>query len=1211
MTQCPPQAARLLDGLLPEQRRVVTTLDRPIFVAAGAGSGKTFTLTRRIVWALSPGSGPDGEPFLTSVDQALVITFTDKAAGEIKERVRAALRAAGMAEEALKVDSAWISTIHHMCARILRTHALDLGIDPKFSMVGEQQASLLWNQALENALAELEGDPGLSALFSEFGAGVGRTGASEVAGLVATLCTKAATAEFGLDSLSFVAASVDVSAVMRALTDAYEALCACDTKYADELQSCQAALDELRGFCELAPGARTAEVASALLEGLYRPNGKNWRAKATKTFWSEAVAALNAAKGEIALMRAQALEEPLVRLTRCTLALYAEAKRARRVLDNDDLLQLTAQALREHPDIAARYASRFRLVMVDEFQDTNTQQVRMVEGLSGEGARRLATVGDAQQAIYGFRGADVSVFERRGAEVEDSATVRLDRNFRSDDAILRFVARVCGDTTIVPDFMDLKAQPGRMSAFPADSHPRVAVELTRRHRLGRASVPGELHVRVAAAQLADRLARIRDAGVAPHDMAVLMRSLNDADIYIEALRERGIEGVVAGGSTFARSPEVRCVLALVRTLANPKDTQSGLFPVLESGMFSLDANDLLILATKPQELLDAPAKRRIYPGAREDVPDFGGAPVSERLTAARRVLSRAWRRVGVLSVADVCLMALRESGWLARLEAGGVAGRATAANLLAAVRHVRELAEPECLDAQRAADEFSRWLDVAKEGPATLSGEGLDAVSLMTAHASKGLEFKVVAVVGCCGSTARRARRLLSLRDEDRVLLSLAPQGFTCPDLKEDTPVTPQECTSPLEWRRLMEDERVEADLREDGRLLYVALTRAQECVVLALDASVSKDGSMSPAMTARVADSLFAEPPCAGEGPFAYGGAEPGLVRCVDLSPLEDGSVAVESGDTLAPCTATLACAAVGGAPQAPGASKPHEPPALFSLPDAEFDASTPAELSLWRPREGVYSYSSAHRAFAALAESLEGEVASAPPFVFDEALSLPVSEPAREDEALDYTSDPLDSAEPARQTWPAPGELEEGAQDAADDADRATSLGSAFHELARYLVETGHAPSPERVEVVAGTYHVVRRDRARLREALARWEDSDVRREALDHALVRSEVPFFCEAPSSLGRHLEGAIDLLATESQPSAALASGARPCALLIDYKTGDRNLTRAQIRVRHELQARFYAYVLRRMGYGDIDCAFVCVEVADDGGQPLVVRYRFR
>ncbi|WP_270575496.1 UvrD-helicase domain-containing protein, partial [Candidatus Collinsella stercoripullorum] len=139
-----------LTALMPQQREIVTTLDRPLFVSAGAGSGKTFTLTRRILWALSPESGP----FIDHLDQVLAITFTKDAAAEIRERVRAALIGAGMAEEALTVDDAWISTIHGMCSRILRAHALELGIDPEFTVV--EDADELVARAVDRAVARAE-----------------------------------------------------------------------------------------------------------------------------------------------------------------------------------------------------------------------------------------------------------------------------------------------------------------------------------------------------------------------------------------------------------------------------------------------------------------------------------------------------------------------------------------------------------------------------------------------------------------------------------------------------------------------------------------------------------------------------------------------------------------------------------------------------------------------------------------------------------------------------------------------------------------------------------------------------------------------------------------------------------------------------------------------------------------------------------------------
>ena len=153
-------------ALTPGQKKCVDTLVGPVAVSAGAGSGKTFTLTRRIVHSLECG-------FVSGIDEVLAITFTSKAAGEIKSRVKGALKACGRADQALLVDSAWISTIHGACARMLRAHALDLGIAPDFTVADEAAASDMLDAALEEVLGS-ENDiisPGdYDALFMEYAA---------------------------------------------------------------------------------------------------------------------------------------------------------------------------------------------------------------------------------------------------------------------------------------------------------------------------------------------------------------------------------------------------------------------------------------------------------------------------------------------------------------------------------------------------------------------------------------------------------------------------------------------------------------------------------------------------------------------------------------------------------------------------------------------------------------------------------------------------------------------------------------------------------------------------------------------------------------------------------------------------------------------------------------------------------------------------------
>ena len=197
---------------------------------------------------------------------------------------------------------------------------------------------------------------------------------------------------------------------------------------------------------------------------------------------------------------------------------------------------------------------------------------------SGDGARHLTTVGDAQQSIYRFlRGGCADVFRARGEEVPQDDHVRLDVNYRSHADVLSFVDAVCGGPTgVVDGFMHLEPNPKRDDGYRARSLPRVDVEVTLAQR-GHGN-PSLCHVRSSREH--DRLAEYAAAGQSPSDMALLLGATSKADLYIDALRSHGLECVVTGGSTFTRTPEVKVMAALLHTLANPHDTQSGLFPLL-------------------------------------------------------------------------------------------------------------------------------------------------------------------------------------------------------------------------------------------------------------------------------------------------------------------------------------------------------------------------------------------------------------------------------------------------------------------------------------------------------------------------------------------------------------------------------------------------------------------------------------------------------
>ncbi len=868
-----------LSSLNASQRTIAQTLDAPLFVQAGAGSGKTFTLTRRVVWALCDGSGADGGPFLDDLSQVLVITFTNAAAREIKERVRATLRDAGMREAALTVDSAWISTIHGMCQRILKRNALELGLDPNFGVCGTHLQNQMLDAAVEYAVGAARRGAQRDSLMARMFEELEYTGVST---RVLSLVNLAHAASDGFDSL-VVAQSQGaggIASAMTNLTNAFEALGATKGLSAAARKAVLASLEALGTFEELPPSAKTAQRAADVLAACKMPRSS----KAIKDLHAYAKAEFAHAKAMVALDATAQFASALVDLARRTDEYYQLLKRSQALLDNDDLITLALNAVRSDSVVQARYAGRFRLVMVDEFQDTDAKQLELISLLAGgrpteadddTALANLATVGDAQQSIYRFRGADVSVFNEHGKHVPASGHVRLDVNYRSHADVLSFVDAVCGGNQgVLNDFMHLDACPTRKDGYRARSLPRVSIEVTTSPERG---VTAQDRTRQLAAQVADRLAGYRDAGEDAGGMALLLGSTTHADWYIDALRARGLECVVTGGSTFTKAPEVGTMLALLRTLANPRDTQSGLFPLLSSQMFELDANDFLQLGSRRQQKLDAPTKRTIDRGLVE-FEFFEDAVPSARLTHAHEVLSKALAAMATKPVADVCLDVVRDSGWLSRLEEEGPAGIAREANVLAAVRYIRDLTSELGLGPVRAAAEFAHWLEVTKVPPASLAGAEQDTVRVMTIHASKGLEYPVVAVAECWGNTRQDGGIWSNKGTDGRVEVVIAPRGGVALDGVQDA------CGSGdiVERASALKEITQDADAQEKARLLYVALTRAREALVLAMNVPTSKQGISSQLAEGVVHSLMGGSLPPEGESTLGYGGTAPAAVRHV-----------------------------------------------------------------------------------------------------------------------------------------------------------------------------------------------------------------------------------------------------------------------------------------------------------------------------------------
>lgn len=1132
----------------PGQEKTIKTLDKPLFVAAGAGSGKTFTLTQRIVWALKEGSGADGKSYLNSLDQALIITFTNAAATEIKERVREALEKEGLHSAALQVDDAWISTIHGMCSRILKIHALDLGLDPEFEIIDDMTRNQLVNISIEEVLRELSQDESYAEFLSTY---AGNRDALK--SRIETLISYAQSSPVGMDAISFVGDSSDLEvlkAELESLCGALEALrAAIAATKPDEAEQLQNVQSELSSKLQQHLVLSLTDFDQAFWEALGKAVKAIRSSKEIKNVKDEAVYRLKVCSALFVLIQDMSEGQSLKDVTEQVYKLFKQKKLAVGGLDNDDLLHLTAKVFEEHPEIAAVYTDKFKLVMVDEFQDTDQQQVQMIKSLSGKDAQYLTTVGDAQQSIYRFRGADVDVFFRRQAEVSEDLQPRLVDNFRSHNEILRFVAKVCSADGMIPNFMDLSA--GREEpATPFIAHsPRVYFEVTKFEKSGN-SKPGDDVTRsqLVAYQLADRINTLmQDEKIQAKDVAILMKSVKKAQPYIEALRTFGIESVVSGASTFGEQPEVQLIGSLLQALANMYDSYEGLFPVLSSEIFSLDASDLLLLGTNFGENGQRITNRDIAESVVNDAfnPPF---EVSPKLKNALEVLSNARSSLSNKRVSDVIKKVVLDAGWISRLQKMGNEGQSKIANIFAALEQIDSLQKELSIGVASVAKAFSQWCDTAKESPKVLHFSTQNAVTFMTIHASKGLEFPVVAVVGAVSGPKAGAgsEPFLHVRKDDSYQIAFSSSSKKLHELYDgchEVPTSLDECKSLLEWRMFLETQENEFEEQEQNRRLYVALTRAREAVILTSTIDLTKEG-ISPRYTRKITNALFEEPPLyAGEHQFEYGGSLAGCMRVVQGSGKKDEPIQVEGLELVEPFDSN------------PGEEENSQAVETFDLYE-KVQLSVAAETA-YDQRKGFFSYSSAHQQ---MAENFKVENNLQP--VTETSVMLP-------------------------------GTL-------ADDGVDPTNLGSAFHELAQIMVETQSKVDEQTIDKLCLKNSVPQRAISRVKQALELWSNSAIRQEALAHDVIIAESPFTLQVDSEYGNYVEGAIDLLAYNK--------GSKD-ALVVDYKTGDKGLSATQIYEHHQMQANFYAYVLMQRGFTKVECAFVCVEV-EEAGQPHVARYTF-
>jgi ATP-dependent exoDNAse (exonuclease V) beta subunit len=778
-----------------------------VFVSAGAGTGKTTVLVERFVKAVCE-VGLD-------VDSLLVITYTERAAGELRDRIRSRLAETGRTDLARELDAAWISTIHGFCHRLLKAHPFAAGLDPRFRVLDESQARVLQREAFEEALTRFcaDGEPERLGLLATYGA---RALRRMIAGVHETLRAAGRPLVLELGAGPGLAERVDgLREAARALADDADA-----------------------GKTATATAARALEVLDerSLPERLLDLGDLRARGERAATYEEARRALEQAALDELAGRDRNLLQELLESFGNA----YRAAKDRESALDFEDLQLAARDLLRDDAGVRERESWRFRSIMVDEFQDTNRLQCEIVDLLAeGPEDKELFFVGDEFQSIYRFRHADVEVFRERREQT--GGVLALTQNYRSRPEVLAAVNHLFS-SEFGDGFQPLEAA-GR---FP-DPVFGTPVELLVTDKASYADAP--VHWRRAEARhIAARVKQLVDGGEATAgEIVLLFAAGTDAEWYEEELRQAGLRTHRATGRGYFGQQQVVDLLAYLRLLHNRYDDEA-LVTVLASPLVGL-SNDALVLLRRA-----APKRPLFLPFERGLPADLGDRDRHlcraflqryERLVLAARELSLEQLCERVVADHDYDLAVLAQ--W---------DGRRRYANLRKLARLARSYEELRGRDVEGFV-RFVREQEAvgARELEAVAEEEGGDAVRLLTIHAAKGLEFKVVIV-----ADAGRDRTTSS--PDEILCLPDGRFGFRVAD-----PATGSRRPA-FEYERVREAER-EAERAERLRLYYVAMTRAIDRLIVsgAIDPSRAADagtpiGWVLSRLDARELDA-------AGEGPL------------------------------------------------------------------------------------------------------------------------------------------------------------------------------------------------------------------------------------------------------------------------------------------------------------------------------------------------------
>lgn len=858
-----------------EQEQAIFTDDKNLIVVAGAGSGKTRVLVERYLDLLDKNRD-------WRLNQIVAITFTREAAFEMRHRVRQELEnkvqhpkndseRRHWSDLLSQMDSARIDTIHGMCATILRANAASARVDPGFDVLEPIEADLLLSDIIDALLQALADDDkhNLAVLFTEYDMRDIRSALANQNLLAADLDDIPDDASLLFEEWGDQWAqsySDEVQRLAQFLENSLNWLP--ETGYLPEKDKLSVGFKAIDQWWNIFIGddeSTSLDACKSIISAIDLRGGsaKNWGDKETvatakmvlrtvRDRLNELLADMGEPPAELDQYAAEMLLR-WYRLLRQVQTKYGESKAQLGFLDFNDLEVRTAELLRDNAPVRERYqGNEFKRLLVDEFQDTNQAQwdiVRHLTNLNDDIA--LFLVGDPKQSIYAFRGADVSVFDGVRDSVgtaHNGQELDLTVSFRSHPGLIsafntlfsRILTR--DDDSPVAKYeieFDQSMQAFRQELPDAQAENYAPIELLIQRNVSSNKQPDFVSSderRVwEAHEMGKRLQQLRANSAPVHDKetdalraydygdtAILFQSTSHITTYEQVFKAMGIPFVTLAGRGYYNRQEVWDVLNLLKALHNPADNLS-LASALRSPMFGFSDEMLFALrlihedgARKPIPLWDALAL--------ESLP-YLSADEMARIHTARDMLHDLRSLAGRVTISELLRIALAKTGYLAALT--GLQGGARLR------RNVEKLIDIAEQSGKITLGAFSHYLNdltasEVREGEATLDTTGV--VRLMTVHASKGLEFPIVILADASWERRGGGGNPIIY---DSVSSSLACRIF---DENEGKYVDSFAYRQATRLQKLREEA-------ERKRLLYVAATRARDCLIISGEMKQKKTG--------------------------------------------------------------------------------------------------------------------------------------------------------------------------------------------------------------------------------------------------------------------------------------------------------------------------------------------------------------------------------